>query len=109
MSRRSDQVLTMTVELHPLEVNRGEAASWLKESLKQGFDLSSAVLASKLLDRGAFLVFAPGGFDRSPMKCSAGGVTRRKCSEKALSKFLNEASEEGAMSVTGNFDQGEPD
>lgn len=33
------------------------------------------------------------------MKFSAGGVTRLKFSEKALSKFLKKASEEGARSV----------
>lgn len=96
----------MTVELQPMELDRSEASAWMEKSLRQGFDLSVAVVADQPFDRGRFVVLVPNGFARSPLDLEAGGVSPLNSSEQALSECLDECYERGAASVVVEDDMG---
>jgi len=89
----------MSAELRPIEVPRCESASWMEESLQQGFDISSAMLAALKLEQGHFFVLAPDNFARNPLRFAVGGVTKTGLAEEALSNVLDEMCSKGAQSI----------
>ncbi|HST68754.1 MAG TPA: hypothetical protein VLI94_03740 [Solirubrobacterales bacterium] len=94
----------MTVELRTVEVERNEARDWMVRSLRQGFDLSSAVLAEQPFDKGHFLALIPTGLKTRPLNFAAGGVTQQGASAEALGDFLAKVAGRGAASVVVEHD-----
>jgi hypothetical protein len=82
-----------------IKVDQSDARSWLEYSLRQGFGLSDAVMATHDLDRGYSFALAPEGSIRMPLDFAVGGVVRQKVAREGPSNLLGQFRGEGAKSV----------
>jgi hypothetical protein len=89
----------MHKELQVVEVSAVQSVKWFDYSLRQGFDLSAAVLASGVLDRGRFFAIVPEGFNRQVFDFAVGGVTKMDPAQARLRQCLSQIQSVGARSV----------
>jgi hypothetical protein len=78
----------VTRSITALEIDRSNALDWVKRSLAQGFDISTAVSAAVPFESGRFRVFAPEDFHADDPDFAVGGVTTTGQSIDGLSNYL---------------------
>lgn len=81
------------------EVERRGASDWLEASLRQGFDVSAAVVDSVSSGDGRFHVVVRQGFQSTQPDFSAGGVIGTDAADGGLAKYLDQIISEPSCVV----------
>jgi hypothetical protein len=85
----------MTTSVRPIELKPGEAISWLRSSLAQGFQISEAIAATTPFENGQIRVIAPVEATALP-PLNQGGLLSQEEANDAMSGVLAELTASGA-------------